>query len=487
MKKNKIFILSLMIAFCCFCSISLFACGTVVEPEGIRFENKDGTPLTEITLYKDGFTYINQYLKITPSNANGYTLQWSTSDEKKVELSMSSTYEVRMTGLDYTYDEPVTISCKIKDTSLEATFKVNVTDGNPYNLFIDQTVQNTVYYEGQEFNRDVLIVWGQFESGEYHMIPQEDLIVQVDSPLKVGSVLKVRYGTLETEIALNVVKDEVVSLNIDQYPTTVNYKIGEYFDPSGMIISATYSSGKTQVITDYSYSDAAFSYNDNSITLSYEGAQVILPLNITADITVSSYALLQDAIDSAEVGDSIMIGGNQHINVGTIYIPISKNLTIYGKTLSDGFTNITANPGQSVFKIVCDSSSIRGNTLTIANLEISSSSGASLISFDDEKSTANLTNFNITLENVSFDYDESSTGLNLSASSNFSPSQIMNITINIKNCSFSLDAESEEDKAIYLAGLSSSSLNIEESGISFSDIITENCNELSITIDGMAN
>ena len=88
---------------------------------------------------------------------------------------------------------------------------------------------------------------------------------------------------------------------------------------------------------------------------------------------------------------------------------------------------------------------------------------------------------------MSFDYDESSTGLNLSASSNFSPSQIMNITINIKNCSFSLDAESEEDKAIYLSGLSSSSLNIEESGIAFGDIITENCNELSITIDGMAN
>ena len=212
-----------------------------------------------------------------------------------------------------------------------------------------------------------------------------------------------------------------------------------------------------------------------------------MPLNITADITVSSYALLQDAIDSAEVGDSIMIGGNQHINVGTIYIPISKNLTIYGKTLSDGFTNITANPGQSVFKIVCDSSSIRGNTLTIANLEISSSSDASLISFDDEKSTANLTNLNITLDNVSFDYDENSTGLNLSASSNFSPSQIMNISLDIKSCSFSLDAESEEDKAIYLSGLSSSSLNIEESGIAFGDIITENCNELSITIDGMAN
>lgn len=485
MKKNKIFILSLMITFCCLCSIMLFACGKVINPTAISFEKADGTPLTEITLYKGGYSYIGQYLKITPYDANGYTLQWSTSDSKKVELAITKTQDVKVNALDYT-TEPVIISCKIKDTSLQATFKVNVTDGSPFSLYIDQTVSTVVYYEGQEFNKDVLIVWGQFESGEEKIIDIDDLEIEVDSPLKVGSILKVKYKNFETQIKLNVVKDEIASLNIDQKPTVTSYKIGEVFNPEGMIVSANYLSGANKVIEDYTFSDQAFSYDDDSITISYQGKSVSLPLNITADTTITSYSALQEAIDNAEEGESIMIGGNEHVNVGTIYIPISKNLTIYGKTLAEGFTNITASPGQSVFKIVCDSPSIRGNSLTIANLSLSSSE-ASIISFDDEKSIGNLNNFNLTLDNISFDYDSNSNGLELAASSKFSPAQIMNLSIQIKDCDFSLDEESENDNAIYLLTLSSSSLNIETCNITLDDIKTESCNDLEIIIDGIKN
>ena len=486
MKRKNLIILLLIFTFCSLASITLFACGTKVAPESISFIQNNGTILKEVTLYKNNYLYIDQFLNISPKNANGYTLQWSSSNESKVDISFTNNYEVKIRALDYTYDNPVTILCKIKDTDLSASIKVNVTDGEIYNMFIDQTLEETTFYAGQEFNKDILIVWGEFESGEKYLIPVSELEITVDFPLKVGSILYVKYGNFKASINLNVIEDTIETLNIEQNPNKINYLIGEIFDPTGMVISAKYASGKTEIISNYTFENSPFTYKDNSITISYKNASVNLPLTISATTTVTSYSNLQSAIDNANVGDSIMIGGTEHINVGTIYIPVSKNLTIYGKTLKNGYTKITSVNGKSIFKIINDANATHGNTLTIANLELSASD-TSLICYDEENSKTNLNNTSLTIDNVKFNYNNSSTGLNLSGNEKFSPLNMFSLTINILNCTFQEnDLETDTDFAIYIKNIENSNINIDNCNLNFDYDYFKitNFNNLIVKVDG---
>ena len=71
-------------------------------------------------------------------------------------------------------------------------------------------------------------------------------------------------------------------------PTKTTYSVGELFDPSGMVIEATYedtsnsSNTKTEVITDYTYTpDGELSASDAYITISYGDFTTTTPISVT--------------------------------------------------------------------------------------------------------------------------------------------------------------------------------------------------------------
>ena len=67
----------------------------------------------------------------------------------------------------------------------------------------------------------------------------------------------------------------ITGLEITAAPNRTEYKVGEKFDTEGMIISAVYSDGRRQVITDYTYNpDGKLTMKDTDITISWEGMTV---------------------------------------------------------------------------------------------------------------------------------------------------------------------------------------------------------------------
>lgn len=476
--KKKFFILTAMITFCFLCSICFFACGNTIAPESISFIYNDGSPLTEITIFRGNYSYVHQYLSITPENATGYTLQWSSSNYDKVSISFTKLYEVRIDALEYT-EEPVTITCQIKDTDIRASFLVNVTDGELQNIIVDSSIANTTFYEGQTFDKNSLIVWGYFQNGQQHLLNNDELDVEVDNPLKIGSVLKIKYENFEITQQLNVVEDSVISLNIENYPKRLNYTIGEHFDPEGLVVRGTFASGKNEIINDYTFENRPFAYDDNSIVISYNDYNISIPLNISATTTVSSFNQLQEAVNNANVGDSICISGKEYSNVSTLFIPISKNLTIFGSNENGQYTKIKSS-SSSAIKLINDSLNSLNKGLTIANLDLYSS--GDVISFDDENSLSNINGLNLVIENIIFNVYEGFSAINFSTSDKFSPSQISSLSITIENCTFAMENNA---LAITFSNVLNSNIYItNSSSVNRENISIIDCQGVVIEIDG---
>ena len=65
-------------------------------------------------------------------------------------------------------------------------------------------------------------------------------------------------------------KNDVTELKIITPPTKTEYKEGQPFDKTGMVVEATYRNGNTKTITDYEIeSGNNFRSNQTSVTIKY--------------------------------------------------------------------------------------------------------------------------------------------------------------------------------------------------------------------------
>lgn len=443
-KISKTLMISLIFSFFLVLSaLILLSCGETIPIKSINFTQ------TEIELFKGQGTYLT--LDIQPNNANKYALKWSSSDSEIATINSRGRVET------YNYGTAI-LTCAVVDSDLKATCTVLVTDGQVFDMYVNEDSVIKNYFVGQSFISTGMTVWAKYQSGVDRQLSPEEYQIIVPDVLNVGDVLQIVYKNYTYEIPLNVIEDYVTDIEILSNPIKTEYYIGENFDPTGLELNLVYASGKTQPLADYTYSQTPFTYNDNSITLNYQDFSIELPLTIKANHTVSIYSTLQSVVDSANPGDSIMITGS-HYNVNTVVLPKSKNLTIYGVISQDGFTSITPNNDNPAFIIVDDTEDDKNYQTTIANLSIISrdTNDSPLIVLNDTET--NLKNLTLTLDNLSFSYNT----LALSGEKSPSEDNFENITLDIINCQFTSTTSSQS--AIYLKGLQNSEINIINSNI----------------------
>ena len=80
----------------------------------------------------------------------------------------------------------------------------------------------------------------------------------------------------------------LLSIQVVQMPNKVVYALGDFFDPAGMQIKATYDTGETELITSYTYTPTtALILADTEVTIKYsEGTtEVSTKINITVKDT----------------------------------------------------------------------------------------------------------------------------------------------------------------------------------------------------------
>ena len=74
---------------------------------------------------------------------------------------------------------------------------------------------------------------------------------------------------------------ELTSLQVTTNPTKTSYKLGETFDPTGMVITGVYNTGETEVIEDYTVDTTTpLDQNDTYVTVSVGSVSVNVPISV---------------------------------------------------------------------------------------------------------------------------------------------------------------------------------------------------------------
>lgn len=144
----------------------------------------------------------------------------------------------------------------------------------------------TDYVEGESFNPEGMVVNAVYSDGSRKEVT--DYTVEPDGPLTVEDtaviikwngmtaqvVISVRSGSSETPV--------ITGIEITTAPERTEYKEGEIFNPKGMVVSAVYSDGRRQTVTDYTYEPSgALTAEHTEITVSWEGMTAQLPISVS--------------------------------------------------------------------------------------------------------------------------------------------------------------------------------------------------------------
>lgn len=157
------------------------------------------------------------------------------------------------------------------------------------------------------------------------------------------------YSSGQSSIYLwkEVTTKTLSSISINTHPDKIQYEEGDYFDPTGLIITRTYSDSTTDTYTysghssDFTFSpttSTALTTSNTSVTISYGGKSCSQAITVTEAKTLSSISLSGNYQTSFVEGDSFVFGGivtanysdNSHIDVTSSATFTGYNMTVTG-------------------------------------------------------------------------------------------------------------------------------------------------------------
>ena len=212
----------------------------------------------------------------------------------------------------------------------------------------------TTYKSGESFDPTGMVVEASYGYGltsdvtGYTVTPSvlTDGITEVTITYTEGRQTK----TATTPVTVEKV---LASINVTTPPTKTIYDYLESFDPTGMVVTATFSDGSTAVVEDYSYPSSTFStLGDQVVNLdyTYEGVTKSTHLSVAVDAIVVAVPTQAEA-PSYDGGsktpvwtgyDSVKMelgGTTEGINAGTY---TAKFTLVYGYLFPNGTDEATA-------------------------------------------------------------------------------------------------------------------------------------------------
>lgn len=93
----------------------------------------------------------------------------------------------------------------------------------------------------------------------------------------------------------------IIGIAVTNNPTKTSYAVGESFDPSGMVVTATYSDESTEVVTGQcTFSPSVMAESTTSVTVSYQGKTASVSVS-KADWSAADVQVLETAAHGAKI------------------------------------------------------------------------------------------------------------------------------------------------------------------------------------------
>ena len=185
-------------------------------------------------------------------------------------------YEYAPTGELTTNDNLITISYQGKMAILSITVREEAPPAEKTLQKIEITSQpnKLTYNEGEKFDPTGMIVKGIYSDNSDIILSNYDYSPKGNLTKNDTAVIITYQGkTATVNITVQEVKQEerkLERIEITSQPNKTTYTEGEKFDSTGMIITAIYSDGTREIITNYScFPVTELKQNNNEITVSY--------------------------------------------------------------------------------------------------------------------------------------------------------------------------------------------------------------------------
>ena len=136
------------------------------------------------------------------------------------------------------------------------------------------------------------------------------------------------YQTLlDVEKAVRDVKSElgaaaqIAAVTLKSRPTKLEYKAGETFDPTGMVVVAVYDDLSEITVTDYTVDKTVLAMGDSQVTISYGGSSAVISISVSS-------------ADSTDTGNEGGSGGKKGCGCGGVATGASIPLAVFGLALT---------------------------------------------------------------------------------------------------------------------------------------------------------
>ena len=253
------------------------------------------TPPTK-TVYEAGDSFDKTGMVITVTYNDETTREVTNYNCSPVVLSKDDTY--------------VTISYREMMTTVTTTQPVTVKNLLKKIQIITPPTE-TAYEIGDTIDLTGMVVYAFYSDGSSHEISNYTYSPHVVSS---ASDTEVTITYTEDGITKTAIQDitvgntpNLVSIAVSVPPTKVIYKAGEYFDPSGMVVTATFDNGTTKNVSGYTYSPTGtLQQGDSVITISYtkKGITKTTTQNITV-VYLTSIAITNPPTYTSYYDDEI--------------------------------------------------------------------------------------------------------------------------------------------------------------------------------------
>lgn len=147
---------------------------------------------------------------------------------------------------------------------------ITITDSPLESISLTTDGVKTDYFAGDTFDTTNLVVTAKYEDESIQTT--ENYTVSPSVLTADTKEVTITYKDKTATIPVKVTPLEVQSIEVTTPPTKTEYEEGDVFDPTGMVITATYNNGTTAVTNDYEYSPKReLKTSDTEMTITYVG------------------------------------------------------------------------------------------------------------------------------------------------------------------------------------------------------------------------
>lgn len=155
----------------------------------------------------------------------------------------------------------------------------------------------TQYYIGDTFSPAGMIVAATYTDGTVKAVT--NYTYPTTALTKDVSTIAITYvedgTTFTTNVIISVIA-KYTGITVTTNPTKTQYTEGQMFDPTGMVITASYNDGTTKTVTGYTYPMSALKLGTTSVAITYIENGLVYTANVAITVIAAFDAvnILQD-------------------------------------------------------------------------------------------------------------------------------------------------------------------------------------------------